>query len=117
KKSRSSNYFFEIVISLSVISLLILEPASATYHNLFLLLPLIIILKLLVDANQHEHTIYFSALFFAIGFFPTLLNKCDLFNGENLFLSYNRLWLEMIFYFYSAWLLYLFSQRISVKNA
>ncbi|HKR04853.1 MAG TPA: glycosyltransferase family 87 protein, partial [Bacteroidia bacterium] len=107
--ARKNKSFFEIIISLSVISLLILEPGSATYHNLFLLLPFIIILKILTDTNQAEHKFYFSALFFLIGFLPALLNKLALFNSGNLFLSYNRLWLEMIFYFYSVLLLYLFN--------
>lgn len=104
-KAKSSFYYLEIIISLSVISLLILEPGSASYHNLFLLLPYIIILKILIDAKQAIHKFYFSTLFFLIGFFPTLLNKLALFNGSNIFLSYNRLWLEMIFYFYAVILL------------
>lgn len=110
-KSYRQKCFFEMVSSLSIISLLILEPASATYHNLFLVLPFVIILKLLIDASQKFHQFYFSALFFLIGFLPTLLNKFYLFNDGNIFLSYNRLWLEMIFYFYSAGLLFWINGR------
>jgi hypothetical protein len=110
-KSLKTKYFFEITFSMSVISLLILEPSSATYHELFLILPVILLLKLLDDTNQQRHKFYLLMLFSAIGFLPTLLNKFSLFNGGNIFLSYNRLWLEMIFYFYLARLLYLFSKK------
>jgi hypothetical protein len=96
--------------------LLILEPGSATYHNLFLILPFIIILKLLIDTDQQSHQFYFSILFLLIGFLPTLLNKFDFFSGGNLLLSYNRLWLEMIFYFYSVFVLYHFNKRILPKS-
>jgi hypothetical protein len=114
-KSLKTKYFFEITFSMSVISLLILEPSSATYHELFLILPVILLLKLLDDTNQQQHKFYLLILFSAIGFLPTLLNKCSL-NGGNLFLSYNRLWLEMIFYFYSARLLYVFSKKKYVQS-
>ena len=99
-RAKNNDRFFEIIISISVVSLLILEPGSATYHNLFLVLPFVFILKLLQDTHQARHQFYFSVLFIIIGFLPTLLNKFALFNGGNIFLSYNRLWLEMIFYFY-----------------
>ena len=115
-KSGKKNYFFEINVSLSVITLLILEPGSATYHNLFLILPFIIILKLLINTGQLSHQFYFSILFLLIGFLPTLLNKFDFFYGGNLLLSYNRLWLEMIFYFYSVFILYDFNNRILLKD-
>jgi hypothetical protein len=114
-RAKNNGRFFEIIISISVISLLVLEPGSATYHNLFLILPFIFILKLVQDTNQAGHNFYFSILFFLTGFLPTLLNKFAAFNGGNIFLSYNRLWLEMTFYFYSAWLLYSFNKKISVK--
>ena len=110
-RTKNSKYFFEITVSLLVISLLILEPGSATYHNLFLVLPFVILFKLLIEFNLPDHRFCFSVLFFLIGFLPTLLNKFPLFNGENIFLSYNRLWLEMIFYFYSVFILYNISKR------
>ncbi|MEO5570642.1 MAG: glycosyltransferase family 87 protein [Bacteroidia bacterium] len=111
-KTKNSTYFIEIIISISVISLLVFEPGSATYHNLFLILPFILIMKFLIPAHPLSH-LYFSILFLLIGFLPSFLNKFDLFNGGNIFLSYNRLWLEMIFYFYSIYLIYDFSRKNS----
>lgn len=107
-----SKYFLEIIFSFSLISLLILEPGSATYHLLFLILPLILMLRILVEEGRSDAFCNLICLFLIIGFLPTLLNKFSLFNGGNIILSYHRLWLEMIFYFYS---LHLF-KRIEVKS-
>jgi hypothetical protein len=103
KKSFHTKHFFEITFSLSMISLLLLEPGSATYHNLFLILPLIIILKLI--KNKTDFIILIS-LFSFIGILPSVLNKLSLFSGQNLFLSFNRLWIELIFYTYTVYLLH-----------
>jgi hypothetical protein len=103
KKSFHTKHFFQITFSLSMISLLLLEPGSATYHNLFLILPLIIILKLI--KNKIDYIIVII-LFSFIGSLPSLLNKFSLFSGQNLFLSFNRLWIELIFYTYTVYLLH-----------
>jgi hypothetical protein len=115
-KTFKSKYFFETTAALSVFSLLFFEPGSATYHNLFLILPYIIILKFLINLNQQTHRFYFSVLFFSIGFLPTFLNKFHTFNGGNLFLSYNRLWMEMIFYFYSIFILLNLNKKNLLKT-
>lgn len=106
--------FFDITASLTLISLLIFEPGSATYHNLFLLLPFILILRLMLSVKSRLVFSY-VALFFLIGFLPTWLNRYTLLNGNSgshsdlvFIFSYHRLWLEMIFYLYSIYFLYHF---------
>ena len=115
--------FLDITVSLSVLSLLILEPGSATYHLLFLLLPFIVILRLMILSKSPLQSVY-VILFFLIGFLPTLLNKYTVFNGNNLshgdvrfLFSYHRLWLEMIFYACSIYFLFLFVKSNSIQHA
>lgn len=107
-----NQYFFDITTSLSLISLLILEPGSATYHNLFLLLPFILILRLMIIHNCRLKFVYI-ACFALIGFIPAVLNRYTIFNGINeshssifFILSFHRLWFEMVFYFCSVYFLY-----------
>lgn len=99
KRLRSSR-FYEIIFSLSVTSLIILEPGSASYHNLFLLVPVILVFKLCETSETKSYAYHLLLLYAVIGFAPTLLNKIELFYGENIFLSFHRLWLEMIFFGY-----------------
>lgn len=115
-RSYTTKYFFETVFSLSVISLLVLEPGSATYHLLFLILPFIIIAKILSDSNEPDQLFYFTFLFFLTGVLPTLLNKFSLFTEGNLVLSFHRLWLEMIFYFYSVLTIYRFLKKQNIQG-
>ena len=115
--------FLDVTVSLSLLSLLILEPGSATYHLLFLLLPFIMILRLMILSKSPLQPVY-VILFFLIGFLPALLNTYTVFNGNNLshgdirfLFSYHRLWLEMVFYFCSIYFLFNFVKNDSFQNA
>ncbi|MGE5795410.1 MAG: glycosyltransferase family 87 protein [Ignavibacteria bacterium] len=85
------------VILLSTL-LFVLSPASASYHMLLMILPVILLLKL--SRKNIKFSSAIILLFILIGFSPFLINKIG--SGDlPLFLKYYRLWLEVILFFIS----------------
>jgi hypothetical protein len=82
------------------ILLFVLTPASASYHLLLLVIPVVLLLKL----SEGRHTLYniaFLVLYILICFSPFVINRIDR-HGWGLILSYSRLWLEVILYIVSS---------------
>jgi hypothetical protein len=85
------------VIVLSIL-LFVLSPASASYHLLLIILPVILLLKLSRKNIKFNSAIIL--LYILIGFSPFLINKMS--SGDlPLFVKYYRLWLEIILFFIS----------------
>jgi len=85
------------VIVLSIL-LFVLSPASASYHLLLIILPVILLLKL--SRKNIKFSSAIILLYILIGFSPFLINKMS--SGDlPLFLKYYRLWLEVILFFIS----------------
>jgi len=91
--------------------MLILEPGSATYHNLFLIVPFVLITPIIL-LHKRQLVLVYVFIFFLIGFLPSWLNKYTQLNGSNhshasafFIFSYHRLWLEMIFFGFTVYFL------------
>ncbi|MGE5412411.1 MAG: glycosyltransferase family 87 protein [Clostridiales bacterium] len=100
-----------IPYSTVIISLLafVLSPASASYHLLLLVLPVILLLRLASDMHSF-YSIYFVVLYAAIGFSPFFLSKVNK-EVAGLFLVYTRLWMIVIFYISSVWFILLHGRK------
>lgn len=106
-KIKKQPHFLETSIILISIMLLYLTPAGATYHNLLLILPIALFLKL----NRRDRENYFTIWIILIcsnvliGLIPLLQNKVELFSS-NLTLAFYRLWLyTLIFVSICYWLI------------
>jgi hypothetical protein len=97
-RSRHSKYFVEISSASLITLLLLLEPGSATYHLLLLIIPLVLIIKALKENEMHLQISWLLIVMGAIGFLSVLINKISAFYYWPLLLQYNRLWLLVIFY-------------------
>jgi hypothetical protein len=85
------------VIVLSIL-LFVLSPASASYHLLLMILPVILLLKL--SRKNIKFSSAIILLYILIGFSPFLINKIG--SGDlPLFYKYYRLWLEVILFLIS----------------
>lgn len=88
------------VIVLSIL-IFVLSPASASYHLLLLILPVVLLLKL-----SYKKNILFGfgliMLYALTGFSPFLIKKLS---SDGLLLKYHRLWLEVILFLISIWYL------------
>lgn len=100
---RLRNHEDFIPVSIIVLSLLVfvLSPASASYHILLLVLPIVLLLNLSSEKYPF-YSLIFISLFILIGFSPFLLNKINT-RELGLFFIYSRLWLEIILYLISVW--------------
>jgi hypothetical protein len=102
-----------VPISTIILSLLVfvLSPASASYHILLLILPVVLLLNLSFGKYPY-YALIFISLFSLIGFSPFLLKKIN-WQGSGLFFVYGRLWLEIILYLVSVWFILIKSMNAS----
>jgi hypothetical protein len=100
-KLRNHKDFFPISIIVLSLLVFVLSPASASYHILLLVLPVVLLLNLSSEKNLF-YSLIFISLFILIGFSPFLLNKINR-QVLGLFFVYHRLWLEIILYLLSIW--------------
>jgi len=84
-----------IILSLVVF---VLSPASATYHLLIMILPVVLLLKLSAGKNIFLNSVILL-LYILTGLPPLLVSKIA--SHSSLFLRYSRLWLEAILFFVS----------------
>lgn len=97
--------YFTVIVSLLAF---VLSPASASYHLLLLVLPVVLLLRL--ASGMHSfYRFCFIVLYAVIGFSPILLNKVNK-ETAGLFLVYTRLWLIIVFYITSVWFILLHSR-------
>ena len=107
---RNTPYFIPFSISSVTLSVLLLEPGSATYHLLFALLPLILIIR--QQPFQTFTTFSLIVVFSLMGFLPVVIDKLiSFYQIENKFVSLNRLWLEMVFFIAAHNVMLLKSQK------
>lgn len=100
---RLRNHKDFIPASITILSILVfvLSPASASYHILLLVLPVVLLLNLSLEKNPY-YSLIFISLFILIGFSPFLLNRINELSPPGLFFVYHRLWLEIILYIISV---------------
>jgi hypothetical protein len=94
------------VIILSFL-IFVLSPASASYHLLLLILPVVLLFKLSCKKN-FLFSFLLMTLYILLGFSPLLIDKL---HSAGLFLKYHRLWLEVILFSMSVWYLLRESMR------
>lgn len=110
---KNKNIIVYYIIILSFLSF-VLSPASASYHLLLLILPVILLLKL-ASGLPPLYSIYFIVLYAIIGFSPIplrIMNK----NTVGLFLSFGRLWLIVTLYISALGFILLHSRRNKTED-
>jgi hypothetical protein len=85
-------------ISLLGVIILLLSPASASYHYLLLAFPTILLLKMSRENNQLIYGSVFILLYALIGFLPIIIPRLFQNFESNLILSFHRLWLVTVYY-------------------
>lgn len=106
-KLRRQTHFFETAIILSSVTVLFLTPAGATYHNLLLLLPITLFIKMINSSDPKHLWVFFILISCLVltGLLPLLQNRIGVFNSILAF-SFYRLWIQaIIFLTFTYWLL------------
>jgi hypothetical protein len=89
---------YSIVISSLLV--FVLAPASASYHVVLLVLPIVVLLDLSLGKHP-AYSLCFIILFALIGFSPVLLHRMSR-QVFGLFFMYNRLWLTVLLFITSV---------------
>jgi len=100
---RKNPLFSDWVIVVVPAAALALLPASATYHFLFLLLPLVLLINMLRQAQRDSAMIVTAGLFSLIGFAPFLLERFVDMEEVFFLFRYSRLYLVTAFFFWTLW--------------
>lgn len=103
---KHGNFTTYSIIILTLVAF-VLSPASASYHLLLLVLPVILLLKLGAGMRPVYST-FFIVLYTVIGISPFLLSRMNK-EAVGLFIAYSRLWLMVIFFASSVWFIFLHS--------
>lgn len=98
-KVRDNKNFLPYSSIILTLAALLLSPASATYHLLISAFPLILLLSLTQEGNKGKYGITFLLIYILIGYLPFVNSQ---FLKENLFFSFYRLWLLVIFFITAA---------------
>lgn len=77
--------------------LLVISPASATYHLLILVFPFILLLSKSLDQKREAYSIIFISIYILTAYLPFVISKVP-FLKDNLLFSFYRLWLLVIFF-------------------
>jgi len=96
---RENKNFLPYSSVILTLALLVLTPASATYHLLILAFPLILLLSKAIEEKKKAYSRSFVLIYIMIGCLPFVNNQ--LLKG-NLLFSFYRLWLLVIFFIMSA---------------
>lgn len=97
-KAKSHVHFEEIATSVLLTLLLLLEPGSATYHLLLLVIPLVLLNRLFKDCGKEKILFWLVGLFACIGFLSVICNKIASQYNLPILLQYNRLWMLGLFF-------------------
>jgi hypothetical protein len=100
-KSRNDRDFYTYSTALSAILLLLLSPASATYHLLLLSFPLILLLSLDNKSHPSKYGIFLTVIYMIVGYSPLFINKLSFFKLIP-YISFYHLWLMVIFFIVSV---------------
>lgn len=97
KLKRSSQ---EVLLSICLLSvvLLLLSPASASYHFLLLVFPTILLLSHNFKNGDRIYGLIFLVIYILIGFLPIILHRIISNYETNLFFAFHRLWLITIYF-------------------
>lgn len=96
-KFRKQPDFIEASLSLTAMTILVLSPASASYHGLLLLFPVSLMGNILLVRGNARGFILLILLTGLIGFLPWLLEVLSI-RSTSIALTYTRLWLNAILY-------------------
>lgn len=89
----------ELMICVSLLFLLAILPASATYHYVLLSFPFILLINWLRENKGSAYLMLLTSLYASVGFLPFIIN--ELLEGYELplVLAFHRLWIITAFYF------------------
>ena len=96
-KFRKQLDFIEASLSMTAMTILLLSPATASYHGLLLLFPVTLMGNILLVRGNVRGFILLIFLTGLIGFLPWLLEVLSI-RSTSLALAYTRLWLNTILY-------------------
>lgn len=96
-KFRKQPDFIEASLSLTSMTILLLSPASASYHSLLLLFPITLMGNILIVRENGRGFILLIFLTGLIGFLPWILEVLSL-RSTSIILAYTRLWLNTILF-------------------
>lgn len=112
---RLKNHNNEAALKLSLLSvvMLLLSPASASYHFILLAFPTVLILDYSIKKGEAIYGLVFLIIYSSIGFLPILLHRIAGNYETNLFYSFHRLWLITIYFIL---LVYSLLNEVNKKN-
>jgi hypothetical protein len=96
-KVKNDKHFYEYSTALLTILLLVLSPASATYHLLLLSFPLVLLLIAADNPMPDIYGIAIISIYILIGFTPFVISKLTFLNNIP-YTSYYHLWLLVLFF-------------------
>ena len=94
---RNDKNFLPYSSAILTLLILVISPASATYHLLLSAFPLILLLTISMEQKRNSYCIIFLSIYILIAYLPFIIYKVS-FIKENLLFSFYRLWLLMIFF-------------------
>jgi hypothetical protein len=100
-KIKNDKKLYPYSAGLLTILLLVLSPASATYHLILLSFPLILVLSYNNKANPGIYNVLFLSIYFLIAFLPFFIFKFSI-PKSNVLFSYYHLWLLTLFFLVSV---------------
>jgi hypothetical protein len=99
---RNKRDFIAMGSSLSLLTVFVLSPASASYHLLLLSFPVILLIKSALENRKYINAILFVSLYSIIGFAPLFIEYTK-FNPAGLFFQYYRLWFVLLLFTAANW--------------
>jgi hypothetical protein len=100
-KNRNDDRIYTYSTALLTVLLLLVSPASATYHLLLLSFPLVLLLSINNKPIPDKYGIFLIAIYVLTGFFPFIINKLS-FITVIPYIYYHHLWLLLIFFVVSV---------------
>jgi len=96
-KIRNDKNFLPYSSAMLTLLLLVISPASATYHLLILAFPLVLLLTISAGQKKNLYSTIFVSIYILIAYLPFIIYKVS-FLKENLLFSFYRLWFLVIFF-------------------
>jgi Glycosyltransferase family 87 len=96
-KIRNDKNFLPYSSAMLTLLLLVISPASATYHLLILSFPLVLLITKPEEQKKNLYSIIFVSIYILIAYLPFIIYKVSFLKG-NLLFSFYRLWLLVIFF-------------------
>lgn len=111
-KTRFTDYLLPLGCGSAIITILLLENGSASYHFLFLLFPIVAITSLKEVKEKHKQILWFA--FALVGFGPTIFSKLISGMDVPLLLSFPRFF--ALIFFYALWMIVLHKTKLKEHN-